>query len=126
LEPDGLGGHDPNLDLDNLLSQRSNLDKQLVHLQKFAKVLDIMAANSQHMVASVSSTCDLADQVSRKVHELDLVASTPLLRIDAIVNRSSCIDGVKKALETKDFESAAKYVHTFLHIDAKYKDSEFD
>ncbi len=129
MEPDGLGGHDPNLDLDNLLSQRSDLDKQLVHLQKSAEVLDIVAADSQHMLANVSSTCDLADQVSRKVRELDLAQSrvnSTLLRIDAIVDRSNCIDGVRKALETEDFESAAKYVQTFLQIDTKYKASGSD
>ncbi|XP_059456275.1 conserved oligomeric Golgi complex subunit 4 [Corylus avellana] len=117
------------LDLDNLLSQRSDLDKQLVHLQKSAEVLDIVAADAEHMLANVSSTCDLADQVSRKVRELDLAQSrvnSTLLRIDAIVDRSNCIDGVRKALETEDFESAAKYVQTFLQIDAKYKDSGSD
>jgi hypothetical protein len=117
------------LDLDNLLSQRSDLDKQLVHLQKSAEVLDIVAADAEHMLANVSSTCDLADQVSRKVRELDLAQSrvnSTLLRIDAIVDRSNCIDGVRKALETEDFESAAKYVQTFIQIDAKYKDSGSD
>lgn len=117
------------LDLDNLLSQRSDLDKQLIHLQKSAEVLDIVAADAQYMLANVSSTCDLADQVSRKVRELDLAQSrvnSTLLRIDAIVERSNCIDGVRKALEAEDFESAAKYVQTFLQIDAKYKDSGSD
>lgn len=31
----------------------------LVHLQKFAEVLDIVAADAQHMLANMSSTCDL-------------------------------------------------------------------
>lgn len=117
------------LDLDNLLSQRSDLDKQFLYLQKSADVLDIVAADSHHMLANVSSTCDLADQVSRKVRELDLAQShvnSTILRIDAIVKRSNCIDGVRKALEAEDFELAAKYVQTFLQIDAKYKDTGSD
>jgi hypothetical protein len=83
----------------------------------------------QHMVGNMSSTCDLADQVSYKVHKIDLVQSrvnSALLRIDAIVNRSNYINGVRKSLETEDFESAAKYVQTFLQIDVKYKDSGTD
>ncbi|CAK9148956.1 unnamed protein product [Ilex paraguariensis] len=46
-----------------------------------------------------------------------------LLRIDANVERGNCINGVKKALQTEDFELAAKYIQTFLQIDAKYRDS---
>ena len=114
------------LDLDNLLSQRSDLDKQLLHLQKSSEVLDIVSADSEYMLSNVSSTSKLADQVSRKVRELDLAQSrvnSTLHRIDAIVERSNCIDGVNKALDSEDFESAANYVQTFFQIDAKYKDS---
>lgn len=117
------------LELENLLSQRTDLDKQLVNLQKSAEVLEIVKADSDYMLANVRSTCDLADQVSGKVRELDLAQSrvnSTLLRIDAIVERGNCIEGVKKALETEDFESAAKYVQTFLQIDAKYRESGSD
>ncbi|KAJ8748462.1 hypothetical protein K2173_003358 [Erythroxylum novogranatense] len=114
------------VDLDNLLAQRSDLDKHLLHLQKSADVLDIVKADSDHMLSNVRSTCDLADHVSAKVRELDLAQSrvnSTLLRIDAIVERGNCIDGVKNALEAEDYESAARYVRTFLEIDAKYTDS---
>lgn len=117
------------LELENILSQRSDLDKQLTNLQKSAEVLEIVRADADHMLSNVRSTCDLADQVSGKVRELDLAqsrVSDTLLRIDAIVERGNCIDGVKKALESEDFESAAKYVQTFLQIDATYKDSGSD
>ena len=43
------------LDLDNLLSQRSDLDKQLLHLQKSSEVLDIVSADSEYMLSNVSS-----------------------------------------------------------------------
>ncbi|KAF8391623.1 hypothetical protein HHK36_023929 [Tetracentron sinense] len=114
------------LDLENLLSQRTDLDKQLLNLQKSAQVLEIVKADSDHMLSNVRSTCNLADQVSGKVRELDLAQSrvhSTLSRIDAIVERGNCIEGVNKALEMEDYESAAKYVYTFLQIDAKYKDS---
>lgn len=114
------------LDLETLLSQRSDLDKQLLSLQKSADVLEIVRADSDHMLSSIRSTCDLADQVSGKVRELDLAQSrvhSTLSRIDAIVERSSCLDGVKKALDAEDFDSAARFVQTFLQIDSRYKDS---
>ncbi|KAK9163994.1 hypothetical protein Syun_004896 [Stephania yunnanensis] len=120
-----------NLDLrlETLLSQRTDLEKHLSNLQKSALVLDIVKADSDHMRSNVSTTSDLADQVSGKVRELDLAQSnvhSTLARLDAIVQRGNCIEGAKKALETEDFEAAAKYVQTFLHIDSKYKDSRSD
>ncbi|KAA0039804.1 conserved oligomeric Golgi complex subunit 4 [Cucumis melo var. makuwa] len=117
------------LNLDNLLSQRSDLDKQLVQLQRSAEVIGIVEADADYMLSNVTSTCDLADQVSAKVRDLDLAQSrvnSTLLRIDAIVERGNCIEGVKKALDSEDYESAAKYVQTFLQIDDKYKDSGSD
>ncbi|MBA0839355.1 hypothetical protein Goarm_005092 [Gossypium armourianum] len=81
------------------------------------------------MLSNITSTCDLANQVSRKVRELDLSQSrvnSTLLRIDAIVERGNCIDGVKSALDAEDYESATEYVRTFLEIDDKFKDSESD
>ncbi|MFQ6643353.1 hypothetical protein Gotur_017746, partial [Gossypium turneri] len=117
------------LDLDTLLSQRSDLDKTLNNLQRSADVLDIVKAESDHMLSNITSTCDLANQVSRKVRELDLSQSrvnSTLLRIDAIVERGNCIDGVKSALDAEDYESATEYVRTFLEIDDKFKDSESD
>ncbi|KAL9681550.1 hypothetical protein QQ045_013335 [Rhodiola kirilowii] len=117
------------LDLENLLSHRSDLDKQLHHLQKSAEVLDIVKGESDHVLSNVRSTSDLADHVSGKVRELDLAQSRvndTLLRIDAIVERGNCIEGVKKAMESEDFESAASYVQTFLQIDARYKESGSD
>lgn len=77
------------------------------------------------MLASVRSTCALADHVSGKVRELDLAQSrvqSTLARIDAIVDRANCIDGAKQALEAEEYESAAKYIETFLHLDAEYSD----
>ncbi|MBA0585811.1 hypothetical protein Gorai_016575 [Gossypium raimondii] len=117
------------VDLDTLLSQRTDLDKSLNNLQRSADVLDIVKAESDHMLSNVTSTCHLADQVSRKVRELDLAQSrvnSTLLRIDAIVERGNCIDGVKSALDAEDYESATNYVRTFLEIDNKFKDSGSD
>ncbi|OWM68607.1 conserved oligomeric Golgi complex subunit 4 [Punica granatum] len=111
------------VELDTLLSRRSDLDRHLLNLQKSAHVLDIVKSDSDHMLSNVRSTSQLADQVSGKVRELDLAQSrvnSTLLHLDAIVDRNNCIEAVKKALEHEDFEAAAKCVQTFLQIDAKY------
>ncbi|XP_061338849.1 conserved oligomeric Golgi complex subunit 4 [Gastrolobium bilobum] len=116
-------------ELDDLLSQRTDLDKHLIALQRSSEVLDIVNSDADHVLSNVSSTCDLADDVSRKVRELDLAQSrvrSTLLRIDAIVERGNCLEGVQKALESEDYESAARYVQIFLQIDAQYKESGSD
>ncbi|KAF6159622.1 hypothetical protein GIB67_034584 [Kingdonia uniflora] len=117
------------LELENILSQRSDLDKQLYNLQRSAEVLEIVKADSDYMLSNVRSTCDLADQVSGKVRELDLAQSrvnSTLSRLDAIVERGNCIEGVKKAMEIEDYEAAARFVQKFLQIDSTYKDSGSD
>ncbi|CAK9184216.1 unnamed protein product, partial [Ilex paraguariensis] len=78
------------LELDTILSQRSDVDKQLSNLHKSTELLEIVKADSDHMLSNVRSTCDLADQVRGKVRQLDLAQSRvndTLLRIDAIVER---------------------------------------
>ncbi|GFP98871.1 conserved oligomeric golgi complex subunit 4 [Phtheirospermum japonicum] len=114
------------LDLETLLSQRSDLDRQLSNLHKSADILEIVKVDSSYMLSNVSSTSALADQVSAKVRHLDLAQSRvqdTLLRIDSIVDRSNCLDGVHKSLLAEDFESAASYIQTFLQIDSKFRDS---
>ncbi|KAL9314903.1 hypothetical protein ACSQ67_020355 [Phaseolus vulgaris] len=117
------------VELDELLSQRPDLDRHLLQLQRSSDVLDIVNSDADYMLSNVASTSDLADQVSRKVRELDLAQSrvrNTLLRIDAIVERANSLEGVHRALEAEDYESAARYVQTFLQIDAQYKDSGSD
>lgn len=48
--------------------------------------------------------------------------SSTLLRLDAISQKSACIDGVKSALENDDYESAASHVKKFLEIDQAFRD----
>ncbi|KAF9606686.1 hypothetical protein IFM89_027730 [Coptis chinensis] len=114
------------LELETLLSSKTDLEKKLNNLSKSAQVLELVKMDSDSMLSNVKTTCNLADQVSSKVRELDLAqsrVSTTLSRIDAIVERGNCVEGVKKALGAEDFENAARFVKTFLEIDSMYKDS---
>ncbi|KAI3928511.1 hypothetical protein MKW98_024112 [Papaver atlanticum] len=102
------------LELENHLSQRTDLEKKLNNLQKNAEVLEFVKSEADSML-------------NQHVRELDLTQSrvySTLSRIDAIVERGNCIEGAKKALESEDYESAAKYVQTFLEIDEKFSDSD--
>ncbi|KAL3652638.1 Golgi transport complex subunit 4 [Castilleja foliolosa] len=114
------------LELETLLSQRSDLDHQLSSLHESADILDTLKLDSSYMLSNVSSTSALADQVFAEVRHLDRAQSRvqdTLLRVDSIVDRSNCLDGVHKSLLADDFESAASYIQTFLQIDSKFRDS---
>lgn len=114
-------------ELEALLAQRHELDKRLTGLGKASEVLELVRADSDQMLASVRGTCDLADHVSGKVRELDLAQSrvqATLQRIDVIVDRASCIDGARQALEAGDYEGAAACVHTFLQLDRDEEEEE--
>ena len=113
-------------ELEGLLEERHGLEKKLGGLYQSAEVLEFVRSDAEQMLRSVSSTCDLADHVSGKVRELDLAQSrvqATLSRIDAIVDRTNCIDGSKQALEVEDYETAAKYVETFLQLDAEFDEA---
>lgn len=113
-------------ELEALLEERHGLEKKLGGLYQSAEVLEFVRSDAEQMLRSVSSTCDLADHVSGKVRELDLAQSrvqSTLARIDAIVDRTNCIDGAKQALEVEDYETAAKYVETFLQLDAEFDEA---
>lgn len=112
-------------ELETILDERHGLEKKLSGLHQSAEVLEFVRSDSDQMLLSVQSTCALADHVSGKVRELDLAQSrvqSTLARIDAIVDRTNCIDGAKQALEAEDYETAAKYVETFLQLDAEFNE----
>ncbi|XP_010934198.1 conserved oligomeric Golgi complex subunit 4 [Elaeis guineensis] len=115
--------------LESLLAQRPDLDRHLLSLHRSSHLLDLARSEAGLLISSVCSTAELADQVSRKVRELDLAQSrvhSTLSRIDAIVERSHCLDGARRALDAEDFETAARFVQTFLQIDARFRDSAND
>ena len=62
-----------------------------------------------------------APQVSDNVRGLDLAqsrVSETIAKIDAIIDRTTCIVSAKSALESGDFETAARCVQTFLKLEA--------
>ncbi|KAG0501331.1 hypothetical protein HPP92_001403 [Vanilla planifolia] len=115
--------------LEALLAQRPDLDRQILSLQRSSNLLDLVRSDANLLLDSVRSTAELADQVSRKVRELDVAQSrveSTLSRIDAIIERSHCLDGARRALESEEYDSAARFVHNFLQIDALFRDSGSD
>jgi hypothetical protein len=56
------------------------------------------------------------------VRELDVAGSAvegALSRIKLVIDRSSCIDGVKGAMESEDYEAAARFISTYMHLNPR-------
>lgn len=91
-----------------------------------AVILEDALAESETLASGLEQTSRVAERVSGKVRKLDLSQNhitETITRISAIVDRTTCLDGVQAALENEDFESACGYVETFLALEAKYGSS---
>jgi len=110
-------------ELEQQLGRRGEIERSLqLTSSSTAEVLEVMQVDAEQLQGSVASTADLADRVSRKVRELDVAGSAvegALSRIRLVMDRSNCIDGVKAAMESEDFEAAARYVSTYLQLDGQ-------
>lgn len=61
------------------------------------------------------------------MRELDIAGNAveeALSRITLIIDRSNCIDGVKSAMDTEDYEAAARYVSTYGQLREESKELE--
>ncbi|XP_048402250.2 conserved oligomeric Golgi complex subunit 4 isoform X3 [Stegostoma tigrinum] len=68
----------------------------------------------------ITFTCNLAENVSSKVRQLDLAKNRiyqAIQRADDILDLKFCTDGVQTALRNEDYEQAAAHVHRYLSLD---------
>ncbi|KAF2978888.1 hypothetical protein EK904_006138 [Melospiza melodia maxima] len=68
----------------------------------------------------VTFTCNLAENVSSKVRQLDLAKNRlyqAIQRADDILDLKFCMDGVQTALRNEDYEQAAAHIHRYLSLD---------
>ena len=68
----------------------------------------------------VDFTSELADQISRKVRQLDLAKTRvfeAIQRVDDVLDLKFCSDGVAKAMTLGDLETAAAHIHRYLCLD---------
>ncbi|KAG6500419.1 conserved oligomeric Golgi complex subunit 4-like [Zingiber officinale] len=114
--------------LESLLVQRPDLDRHLLALTgpRSSHLLDIARSDASLLLSSARSTSALADRVSRHARDLDLAQSRvrdTLALVDATLDRSRCLEAARRALADDDLEAAARSVHEFLHIDARFSRS---
>ncbi|GFR44918.1 hypothetical protein Agub_g6003, partial [Astrephomene gubernaculifera] len=115
-------------DLDRQLSKRNDLERNFLLLNTpTAETLELVRADCEQLLQSVHGTAQLADNISSKVRQLDLVqgrVQAVLTKINLILDRTNCINGVQSAMEAEDYEAAARYVASFMELEARLQAEE--
>uniref|UniRef100_A0A7S3RBF0 Conserved oligomeric Golgi complex subunit 4 n=1 Tax=Dunaliella tertiolecta TaxID=3047 RepID=A0A7S3RBF0_DUNTE len=110
-------------ELDQLLSKRTDLENRFLLLKApITENLEVVRADCEQLLGSAKSTAELADHISGKVRRLDLAqtrVNEVLESINLILDRTACINGVQAAMDSEDYEVAARHIFTFMDLEAK-------
>ncbi|XP_068115772.1 conserved oligomeric Golgi complex subunit 4 [Hyperolius riggenbachi] len=111
---------DVEAELEVLLSQQGAVENKMQALQRMGPNLQLIEGDAQQLSGMISFTCNLAENVSSKVRQLDLAKSRlyqAIQRADDILDLKFCMDGVQTALKNEDYEQAAAHIHRYLCLD---------
>uniref|UniRef100_UPI00398E7DF9 conserved oligomeric Golgi complex subunit 4 isoform X2 n=1 Tax=Pristiophorus japonicus TaxID=55135 RepID=UPI00398E7DF9 len=107
-------------ELEALLGQQSSLDSKMVALHRMGPNLQLIEGDAKQLAGMITFTCNLAENVSGKVRQLDLAKNRiyqAIQRADDILDLKFCTDGVQTALRSEDYEQAAAHIHRYLSLD---------
>ncbi|XP_040982310.1 conserved oligomeric Golgi complex subunit 4 isoform X3 [Aquila chrysaetos chrysaetos] len=107
-------------ELDALLEQQSTIENKMVALHRMGPNLQLIEGDAQQLAGMITFTCNLAENVSSKVRQLDLAKNRlyqAIQRADDILDLKFCMDGVQTALRNEDYEQAAAHIHRYLSLD---------
>nr|XP_009912367.1 PREDICTED: conserved oligomeric Golgi complex subunit 4 isoform X2 [Haliaeetus albicilla] len=92
----------------------------MVALHRMGPNLQLIEGDAQQLAGMITFTCNLAENVSSKVRQLDLAKNRlyqAIQRADDILDLKFCMDGVQTALRNEDYEQAAAHIHRYLSLD---------
>ncbi|XP_008061502.1 conserved oligomeric Golgi complex subunit 4 isoform X2 [Carlito syrichta] len=107
-------------ELDALLEQQNTIESKMVTLHRMGPNLQLIEGDAQQLAGMITFTCNLAENVSSKVRQLDLAKNRlyqAIQRADDILDLKFCMDGVQTALRNEDYEQAAAHIHRYLCLD---------
>uniref|UniRef100_S4RGB3 Conserved oligomeric Golgi complex subunit 4 n=1 Tax=Petromyzon marinus TaxID=7757 RepID=S4RGB3_PETMA len=107
-------------ELDSLLEKQSGLESKMGSLHRMRPNLQLIEGDASQLAGMINFTCNLAENISSKVRQLDLAKTRvyqAIQRVDDILDLALCTDGVQAALNSEDYETAAGHVHRFLSLD---------
>nr|XP_031536676.1 conserved oligomeric Golgi complex subunit 4 isoform X2 [Vicugna pacos] len=107
-------------ELDALLEQQNTIESKMVTLHRMGPNLQLIEGDAKQLAGMITFTCNLAEDVSSKVRQLDLAKNRlyqAIQRADDILDLKFCMDGVQTALRNEDYEQAAAHIHRYLCLD---------
>ncbi|XP_028258526.1 conserved oligomeric Golgi complex subunit 4 [Parambassis ranga] len=107
-------------ELDRLVGQEGAIHTKMLALQRMGPSLQLIGGDASQLSGMITFTCSLAENVSRKVRQLDLAKTrlyNVIQRADDILDLKFCTDGVQTALRNEDYEQAAAHIHRYLSLD---------
>ncbi|KAG0365226.1 Golgi transport complex subunit 4 [Gamsiella multidivaricata] len=115
-------------DLDELLSEREDLEASLDKLEVLEPQLGSLQQESKSLVKIISDTSGLAESISVKVRQLDLEQSRvqmAIKHVEDVQELKFCISGILRAMELSDHEDAARHMHKALGFDKNILEGSF-
>uniref|UniRef100_K7F2I9 Conserved oligomeric Golgi complex subunit 4 n=1 Tax=Pelodiscus sinensis TaxID=13735 RepID=K7F2I9_PELSI len=107
-------------ELEALLEQQNTVESKMVTLHRLGPNLQLIEGDARQLAGMITFTCNLAENVSSKVRQLDLAKNRlyqAIQRADDILDLKFCMDGVQTALRNEDYEQAAAHIHRYLSLD---------
>ncbi|KAA8595595.1 conserved oligomeric Golgi complex subunit 4 [Etheostoma spectabile] len=107
-------------ELERLVGQEGSIHTKMLALQRMGPNLQLIEGDASQLSGMITFTCSLAENVSRKVRQLDLAKTrlyNVIQRADDILDLKFCTDGVQTALHNEDYEQAAAHIHRYLSLD---------
>uniref|UniRef100_A0A8D0GFT0 Conserved oligomeric Golgi complex subunit 4 n=1 Tax=Sphenodon punctatus TaxID=8508 RepID=A0A8D0GFT0_SPHPU len=107
-------------ELETLLEQQGTVESKMIALHRMGPNLQLIEGDAKQLAGMITFTCNLAENVSSKVRQLDLAKNRlyqAIQRADDILDLKFCTDGVQTALRNEDYEQAAAHVHRYLCLD---------
>uniref|UniRef100_A0A3Q2XSI7 Conserved oligomeric Golgi complex subunit 4 n=1 Tax=Hippocampus comes TaxID=109280 RepID=A0A3Q2XSI7_HIPCM len=108
------------VELEQLMGKEGTIHTKMLALQRMGPNLQLIGGDASQLSGMITFTCSLAENVSRKVRQLDLAKTrlyNVIQRADDILDLKFCTDGVQTALQNEDYEQAAAHIHRYLSLD---------
>ncbi|XP_051920152.1 conserved oligomeric Golgi complex subunit 4 [Hippocampus zosterae] len=108
------------VELEQLMGKEGTIHTKMLALQRMGPNLQLIGGDASQLSGMITFTCSLAENVSRKVRQLDLAKTrlyNVIQRADDILDLKFCTDGVQTALLNEDYEQAAAHIHRYLSLD---------
>ncbi|KAJ7312062.1 hypothetical protein JRQ81_006397 [Phrynocephalus forsythii] len=107
-------------ELEALLEHQGTLEGKMATLHRMGPNLQLIEGDAKQLAGMITFTCNLAENVSSKVRQLDLAKNRlyqAIQRADDILDLKFCMDGVQTALRNEDYEQASAHIHRYLSLD---------